>query len=75
MVKALFYKPEGSEFENRWGEWMFSIYLIFQVALGSGDHPASNRHEYQKQKSTVSGSKVRPVCRAGNLAAIYEPIV
>jgi hypothetical protein len=26
VVKALCYKPEGSGFETRWGEWMFSIY-------------------------------------------------
>jgi hypothetical protein len=32
-----------------------STYLIFQAALGPGDHSASNRNEYQKQKNNVSG--------------------
>jgi hypothetical protein len=33
----------------------FSIYLILPAALGPGVHSASNRNEYQKQKSNVSG--------------------
>jgi hypothetical protein len=31
VIKALCYELE---FETRWGEWMFSIYLIFLPALG-----------------------------------------
>jgi hypothetical protein len=33
----------------------FSIYVILSAALGPGVHSASNRNEYQKQKSNVSG--------------------
>jgi hypothetical protein len=46
VVKALCYKPEGRGFK--------SIYLILPAALGPGAYSASNRNEYQKQKS-VSG--------------------
>jgi hypothetical protein len=52
--KALCYKPEGREFEIRWGEWMFSIYLILTPALGPEVYSAFNRNEYQKQKNNVS---------------------
>jgi hypothetical protein len=34
---------------------MFSISVILQAALGPGVYSASNRNEYQKQKSNVSG--------------------
>jgi hypothetical protein len=40
-------------------------YLL--VSLGPGVHSAPSRNEHQKQKNNVSGSRVRPVCRAGNL--------
>jgi hypothetical protein len=33
----------------------FSIYRILPAALGPGVYSASNRNEYQKQKSNVSG--------------------
>jgi hypothetical protein len=33
----------------------YSIYLILPAALGPGVHSVSNRNEYQKQKSNVSG--------------------
>jgi hypothetical protein len=55
VVKALCYKPEGRGFETRWGEWFLSIYLILPVALSPGVYSASNRNEYQKHKSNVSG--------------------
>jgi hypothetical protein len=55
VVKALCYKLEGRRFETRWGEWIFSIYLILPAALGPGVHSASNRNEYQKQKNNVYG--------------------
>jgi hypothetical protein len=55
VVKALYYKPEGRGFETRYGEWFLSIYLILPVALGPGVYSASNRNEYQKYKSNVSG--------------------
>jgi hypothetical protein len=55
VVKALCYKPESRGFETQWGEYIFSIYLILPAALGPGVHSASNRNEYQKQKTKVSG--------------------
>jgi hypothetical protein len=54
---------------------MSSMYLILPAALGTGVHSASNRNEYRKQKTNVSGSRARPVSRADNLTAICEPIV
>jgi hypothetical protein len=55
VVKDLCYMPKGRGFETRWGEWIFSIYLILPAALGSGVYSASNRNENQKQKNNVSG--------------------
>jgi hypothetical protein len=40
---------------TRWGEWIFSIYIIFPAALGPGVYSAPNRNEYQKMKNYVSG--------------------
>jgi hypothetical protein len=51
---------EGREFETRWGELFFSIYLIFPAALG---------------RKMFLGSRARPERRADNLTAICEPIV
>jgi hypothetical protein len=50
VVEALCYKPEGHRFETH-----FSIYLFLLSALGPGVHSASNRNEYQKHTSNVSG--------------------
>jgi hypothetical protein len=54
--------------------WIFSIYLILSAALVPGVYSASNRNEYQKQKIMFPGSRVRPVRKADNFAAICEPI-
>jgi hypothetical protein len=35
--------------------WIVSIYLIFPATLGPGVYSASNRNEYQKQKSNILG--------------------
>jgi hypothetical protein len=75
VIEALYYKPEGRWFENRWGEWIFSIYLILPAALDPGVYSASNRNEYQKQKNNISESRARPVRKTGNLISICEPIV
>jgi hypothetical protein len=32
-VEARCYKPEGHGFKTRWGDWIFSIYLILPAAL------------------------------------------
>jgi hypothetical protein len=48
---------------------------ILPAELGPGVYSASNRNEYQKHESNISGSKVRPVRKAENLAAICKPIV
>jgi hypothetical protein len=55
LVKALCYKKEGRGFETRWGEVLFSIFLILPAALGPGVYSASNRNEHQKQKTNVCG--------------------
>jgi hypothetical protein len=39
------------------GTTIFLIYLILSVALGSEVYSASNRNEYEKQKSNVSGEE------------------
>jgi hypothetical protein len=54
-IEALCYKSEGRGFENRWGEWISSIYRILLAQLGPGVYSASNRNGYQKQKNNVSG--------------------
>jgi hypothetical protein len=51
LRKALCYKPQGRGFETRWGELIFSIYLIFPAALDPEVYSASNRNEYQKHKN------------------------
>jgi hypothetical protein len=33
VVEALRCKPEGREFDSRWGRWIFLIYQIFPAAL------------------------------------------
>jgi hypothetical protein len=55
VVKALCYMPEVRQFEKRWGKSIFSIYLILLATLHPGVYSASNRNEYHKQKSNVSG--------------------
>jgi hypothetical protein len=75
VVEVLCYKLEGRGFEIRWGNRIFSIYVILPAALGPGIYPASNRNEYQKQKNNVSRSRARQVRKADNLTAISEPIV
>jgi hypothetical protein len=42
VVKALCYKLGDRRFKTRWGEWIFSIYLI----LDSEVYSASTRNEY-----------------------------
>jgi hypothetical protein len=75
-VKALRYKPEGHGYENRWGEWFLSIYLIILALLDSGVYSASNRNKCQEQKNTVLWGVVqRSARKADNLAAIYESTV
>jgi hypothetical protein len=69
VVQALCYEPEDTM------RWSFPIYLILTVALGPGVYSASNRYEYQKQKRMFLGSRARPVRRADNLTAIWEPTV
>jgi hypothetical protein len=55
VVKALCYKPEGRGFETDEVNFFFSIDLILPTALDPGVYSSSNRNEYQKQKSYVSG--------------------
>jgi hypothetical protein len=53
----------------------FSIYLILLDALGPGVYTVSIRNEYKKQQKVFLGSRARPVRKADNLTAIYEPVV
>jgi hypothetical protein len=86
VVEALCYKPEGQGFRTRWGEWIFSIYLILPAGLGSGVYSASNRNEYQKQKNNVervrcvglttlppSVSRLSIQCGIFNISQPYRP--
>jgi hypothetical protein len=43
-VKEFCYKPEGRGFETRWGELIFSIYIILPAPLGPEVYLASNRN-------------------------------
>ena len=47
VVKALRYKPAGSEFDSRWCHWNFSVTQSFRSHYGPGVDAASNRNEYQ----------------------------
>jgi hypothetical protein len=63
-------------FETWWSELIFSICLILPNTLGPGVHSASDRNEYQKQKTIMfPGSKARPVRRADKLTIIWESTV
>jgi hypothetical protein len=53
----------------------FSIYLILPAALGPGVYSASNRKSIRNRIIIILGCRARPVRGAGNLTAIYEPIV
>jgi hypothetical protein len=76
-VKPVFgggdYKPECRSLETHWGQWIFTISLIFPAALGSGVYSACNRNECQKQKKNVS--RVQPVHKTDSLSAICEIVV
>jgi hypothetical protein len=54
VVKALYYQPEGREFETD----EVNEFFILPSPSGStspGDFSASNIKEYQKQKNHISG--------------------
>jgi hypothetical protein len=55
VVEALCCKLEGCSFETQEGNFILSICLILPAKLGPGIYLASNRNEYQKQKSYGSG--------------------
>jgi hypothetical protein len=67
VVKALCYKPEGRGLEIRWGECIFSSYLVLPAALGTEVYSASTRDDFQK--NNVSWELLRA---ADNLTAICE---
>jgi hypothetical protein len=66
VVKGLCYKPKSCLLETRGGESFSSIYLILPAALGPGVYSASNRNEYQKHKSYVSGEESATGALGGN---------
>jgi hypothetical protein len=51
------------------------ICVLCEIALGPGVHSASNRNEYQNQKTIFLGSRGRKVRKADNFIAICEPNV
>jgi hypothetical protein len=55
---------EGRGFETRWGDDIFSVYLILPAALSPGVYSVSHRNGYQKKK--FMGSRARPVGEADN---------
>jgi hypothetical protein len=57
VVKALCYKQEYRGFEARWGEWMFSIYLLLPAAPGSGVYSVCNGNKNRKQKNNFYGEQ------------------
>jgi hypothetical protein len=74
VVKALCYKPEGRGFEIRCD--FFSIYPILLAAVGLGfTQPLTEMSTRCRKIIIFLESKVRPVRRSDNLAAICEPIV
>jgi hypothetical protein len=55
ITGALRYKPEGCDFETRWGKLIYSIYPNLSAALGSGVYSTSNRNEYQRRNKFFCG--------------------
>jgi hypothetical protein len=47
LVESLRYKPEGREFDFRWGSLKFLIDLYFWPHFDPGIESASNKNEYQ----------------------------
>jgi hypothetical protein len=69
VVKALRYKPAGSGFDSRWGEFL-------NLPNPSGrTRPLTEMSTRNIKIIMFLGSKVRPVRRANNLTAFCEPIV
>jgi hypothetical protein len=56
-------------------KFFFNLPKLSSHIMPFGVYSASNRNEYQKQKNNVSGSRARPVRRADNLTAVFEPSV
>jgi hypothetical protein len=72
VVKALCYKPEGRGFETRWGEWIFSNYLIL---LALGFTQSLTEMSTRSRNIMFLGSRTWSVRRADNCTIICEPIV
>jgi hypothetical protein len=49
VVEALSYKPEGRGFETRCADWILSVYLILNEALGPEVYSTSDRNGYHRQ--------------------------
>jgi hypothetical protein len=64
-----------SKVRTRWGEYIFSIYLILPASLSPRVYSAPNRNEYRKHKNNSVSGEVRRVRRADNFTAICQPIV
>jgi hypothetical protein len=55
VVKALCYTLKGRGVETRWGEWIFSIYLILLATPGHEVYAASNRNGTRSRKICLWG--------------------
>jgi hypothetical protein len=62
VVRALCYKPEGSGFETRWGEYILLISLIRLAELGLGFiQPLPEMSTRERNGEMFLGSSARPV--------------
>jgi hypothetical protein len=71
LVETLRYKTEGRRFDSRRGHWNFQYTYSFQPHYGPGVDSASKRNEDQE----YSWGKKRPVRKADNHTAIFDPTV
>jgi hypothetical protein len=75
VAEAVCYKLDGRGFDTRWGEWIFSIYLILPATLGLEFTQPLTERRTGSRKVMFWGSVERPVRKAGKLVAICEPTV
>jgi hypothetical protein len=72
MVEVICYKPEGSEFESRWGNCIFfTLYNPSNHTMALGLIQPLNEMNTRKYLC----GKARSARKADNLNAIYEPII